>query len=163
MSNDQGGLIIQRLEGPHADQWLDACAMMMSTTEPWITLKRDYASARERIADPDQEAWVAMKDGQPFGFLLLIFTGVLRGYLRTICLSPQFRNQGLGTRLIQFAEERIFQDHPNVFLCVSSFNPDARRLYERLGYEYIGELKDFLVQGHSELIYRKSRGPVMPR
>lgn len=49
-------------------------------------------------------------------------------------------------------------DHPNVFLCVSSFNPDARRPYQRLGYEYIGELKDFIVTGHSELIYRKTRG-----
>ncbi len=64
--------------------------------------------------------------------------------------------------MIAFAEERIFQNHPNVFLCVSSFNPDARRLYERLGYEYIGELKDFIVAGHSELIYRKTLGPMMP-
>ena len=162
MSNIQGDLILQPLEGPNTDQWLDACAQMMSTTEPWITLKRDYATARDGIKAPGQEAWIALKDGQVAGFLLLIFTGVLRGYIRTICLAPPYRGQGLGTKLMAFAEERIFKDHPNVFLCVSSFNPDARRLYERLGYEYIGELKDFIVTGHSELIYRKTRGPVTP-
>jgi [ribosomal protein S18]-alanine N-acetyltransferase len=44
-------------------------------------------------------------------------------------------------------------------VCVSSFNPGARRLYERLGYAYIGELPDYLVAGHAELLFRKSRGP----
>jgi RimJ/RimL family protein N-acetyltransferase len=56
-----------------------------------------------------------------------------------------------------FAEERIFRETPNVFLLVSSFNHRARALYQRLGYEPIGELKDFIVPGHSELLMRKVR------
>jgi [ribosomal protein S18]-alanine N-acetyltransferase len=54
---------------------------------------------------------------------------------------------------------RIFQESPNVFMCVSTFNPDARRLYERLGYTAVGELSDYLVPGHGEVLLRKSRGP----
>lgn len=46
-----------------------------------------------------------------------------------------------------------------MFLCVSDFNPRARALYERLGYELVGELPDFLVRGQAELLYRKTRGP----
>jgi RimJ/RimL family protein N-acetyltransferase len=42
---------------------------------------------------------------------------------------------------------------------VTSFNHRARALYERLGYEYVGELSDFFVRGVSELLYRKTRGP----
>lgn len=45
--------------------------------------------------------------------------------------------------------------HGTWFLCVSSFNPRARALYERLGYELIGELKDFVIDGASELLMRK--------
>jgi ribosomal protein S18 acetylase RimI-like enzyme len=45
-------------------------------------------------------------------------------------------------------------------MCVSSFNRDARRLYERLGYQVIGELTDYIVQGHSEILLRKSLGPL---
>jgi ribosomal protein S18 acetylase RimI-like enzyme len=55
--------------------------------------------------------------------------------------------------------ERIFRESPTVFLCVSNFNTGARRLYERLGYEVVGSLRDFLVAGRAEVLLRKSRGP----
>ena len=78
-------------------------------------------------------------------------------------LDADARGQGLGTRLVEFAEKRIFRDTPNVFLCVSSFNPRARALYERLGYERIGELKNYLIDGASELLMRKTIGPIRGR
>jgi ribosomal protein S18 acetylase RimI-like enzyme len=59
-----------------------------------------------------------------------------------------------------FAERRILAETPNVFICVSSFNDGARRLYERLGYEVVGELKDYIVAGHSEILLRKTIGPL---
>jgi len=59
-----------------------------------------------------------------------------------------------------YAEERIFLETPNVFLLVSSFNTGARNLYQRLGYEEIGEFKDFIVRGHSEILMRKTKGPL---
>jgi ribosomal protein S18 acetylase RimI-like enzyme len=46
-----------------------------------------------------------------------------------------------------------------VFLCVSSFNDAARRLYERLGYAAVGRLPNFLVDGHDEILMMKSAGP----
>ena len=61
---------------------------------------------------------------------------------------------------MRFAEERIFRDSPNVFLCVSSFNTRAKALYERLGYELVGELKDYIVKGYSEYVFRKTVGPI---
>jgi ribosomal protein S18 acetylase RimI-like enzyme len=155
-------LDIRLLDGPDRERRIDECARLMAASEPWITLRRTEAAAREGMMAPGQEAWIALSDGRFVGFMLLVFTGLLRGYLRTICLAPECRGQGLGTRMIAFAEERIFRDFPNVFLCVSSFNQDARRLYERLGYEYVGELTDLIVRGHSELLYRKTRGPLMP-
>ena len=53
---------------------------------------------------------------------------------------------------MRHAEERIFRESPNVFLC--------RRLYERLGYTLVGELTDYIVAGHAELLYRKTIGPI---
>jgi ribosomal protein S18 acetylase RimI-like enzyme len=85
--------------------------------------------------------------------------GPFTGYIQTICIHPEHRGGGLGTQLVAFAEARIAAVSPNVFLCVSSFNPRARALYERLGYAYVGELADYLVRGHSEFLYRKSLGP----
>ena len=46
-----------------------------------------------------------------------------------------------------------------MFLCVSSINVAARRLYERLGYQVVGSLAGFVVREHDELLLRKTRGP----
>jgi ribosomal protein S18 acetylase RimI-like enzyme len=43
---------------------------------------------------------------------------------------------------------------------VSSFNEGARRLYQRHGYEVVGELTDYIVKGHSEILLRKTFGPI---
>jgi ribosomal protein S18 acetylase RimI-like enzyme len=60
---------------------------------------------------------------------------------------------------MDFAEKRILFEVPNVFLMVSSFNNGARRLYDRRGYKVVGELKDFIVSGYSEIIMRRTIGP----
>ena len=148
------GLIRPLDDAPTAE----ACARLMAGSEPWITLGRSYEASLRAVRDPTREVYV-MEDAEGLaGFVILCLTGAFVGYVQTLCVAPSRRGRGLGTRLLAFAEERIFRVSPNVFLCVSSFNPDARRLYERLGYEYVGELSDYIVRGHSELLLRKTRG-----
>ena len=89
------------------------------------------------------------------GFTILVMQGALVGYVQSICVAPEWRNKGIGSQLMEFAETRIFSETPNAFIMVSSFNPDAKRLYNRLGYETIGELKDFIIPGHSEFLAQK--------
>jgi len=137
------------------------CAEMMCSTEPWITIGRTFDASLKIIRDAAREVYVAENAGRVEGFIILNMRGTFVGYIQTVCVDPPARGAGLGTRLVQFAEERIFAETPNVFLCVSSFNPRARQLYERLGYELIGELKDYLIRGHSELLLRKTIGPLL--
>ena len=139
---------------------IETCARIMANSEPWITLKRSYESSVKLLGDKNREVYVALAAGEVAGFLILRMDGAFSGYIQTVGVAPQWRNKGIGTGLVGFAEERIFRDRPNVFMCVSSFNPDARRLYERLGYELIGEIRDFIVKGHSELLLRKSIAPL---
>jgi len=138
----------------------EACAHMMAGSEPWITLGRGYDASLALLESPDRECYVALADGAVAGFLILNMHGAFVGYVQTVCVAAEARGRGIGTELVRFAEERIFRESPNVFLCVSSFNPDARRLYERLGYVFIGELTDYIVRGHAELLYRKTIGPI---
>ncbi len=139
---------------------IGTCARLMSTTEPWITLGRTYEASLKILTDTTREISVGLIDGGIVGFMVLVMKGAFTGYIQTVCVAPQWRNQGIGRALLAIAEKRIFRDSPNVFLCVSSFNPDALRLYVRLGYEVVGELKDFIVAGHSEILMRKTIGPM---
>lgn len=137
-----------------------ACARLMAASEPWLTLGRSYELSLDIIQDPSREVYVAWDESGLAGFLILCMTGALVGYIQTVCIDPARRGQGLGSQLVDFAEQRILRVSPNVFMCVSSFNRDARRLYERLGYKVIGELTDYIVRGHSEFLLRKTLGPL---
>jgi ribosomal protein S18 acetylase RimI-like enzyme len=152
-----GGLTIRPLE---TREEAEACARMMAETEPWITLRRDYEACLRLMLDETRERYVAYRGADLAGLLVLNVKGAFVGYIQTVCAAPEFRGAGVGTALVAFAEERIFRDFRNVFICVSDFNPGARRLYERLGYRLVGELVDYLVIGHSELLLRKTRGPL---
>ncbi len=150
-------ITIRRLDG---EDEIAICARMMADSEPWITLGRGYDACYQTIADPIKEVTVAIVDAQIAGFLILNMSGGFVGYIQSICVAPHRRGRGIGTHLIQHVEKRIFSETPNAFICVSSFNPDARRLYEDLGYQLVGELHDYVVQGYSEFLLRKSIGPL---
>ena len=140
----------------------EACARMMAGTEPWITLGRGYDACLRVVLDETCERYVAHEGDRLGGLLILNLRGAFTGYIQTVCAALECRGKGVGTALVAFAEERIFRDHRNVFICVSDFNPGAQRLYERLGYRLVGELTDYIVAGHSELLLRKTRGPLTP-
>ena len=113
----------------------------------------------DRMRDETKERYVALtEDGRPAGFVIVNMAGAFVGYIQTVCVAADMRGQGVGARLLRFAEERVYRDSPNVFMCVSSFNDRARKLYERVGYQVVGELTDYLVRGHSEILMRKSLG-----
>ena len=138
----------------------ETCAHLMATSEPWLTLGRNYGASLNILQDESRERYVAHKNGALAGFLVLNMRGAFVGYIQTVCVAAESRNRGIGTELIRFAEEHIFKEHPNVFMCVSSFNTSARELYERLGYRVVGELSDYIAPGHSEILLRKTRGSI---
>jgi len=149
-------LEVRKLGG---EQEAAECARWMAASEPWITLGRGVDSALRLLAIPTKEAWVAEDAGVLQGLIVLDLTGPLPGYIQVICVRPDSRGRGVGRELIRFAERRVFEHSPNLFLCVSSFNHPAQRFYAQLGYEVVGALKDFLVAGHDEILLRKTLGP----
>lgn len=138
----------------------ELCARLMASSEPWLTLGRTYEASLRIVEDPSREVYVARDEGGLAGFLILCMTGAFVGYIQTVAVQPDRRGRGIGSRLLEFAEQRILRESPNVFMCVSSFNRDARRLYQRLGYKVVGELTDYIIAGHSEILLRKTRGPL---
>ncbi len=138
----------------------EICARIMSNSEPWITLRRDYDASLKTITASAREVYLAIVDGEIAGFTILNMHGAFVGYIQSICVAPHWRNKGIGRQLIALAEKRIFSETSNVFICASDFNKDAQRLYEKLGYEVIGELKDYIIAGRSEILLRKTIAPL---
>lgn len=137
----------------------ELCASMMSGSEPWITLRRKYEVSLKIMKDPLREVFVARSGNEVVGFIIVVMSGALIGYIQSVCVAAGWRGKGIGSMLMGFAEKRILSEAPNVFIMVSSFNDGARKLYERSGYEVVGELKDLIVSGYSEVLMRKTIGP----
>ena len=80
-------------------------------------------------------------------------------YLHIIAVKEEYRNLGIGKQLIKYFEENA-SAYPSTkcFLTVDDFNPKARKLYESLGYQCVGKLKDFYKNGITSYIMMKATG-----
>jgi [ribosomal protein S18]-alanine N-acetyltransferase len=135
------------------------CARMMSLTDPWITLDMDYELCLKAFDGECKEIYVIEKDNVIAGFVILQTAGTFSGYIQTICVDEAFRGMGLGKMLLHYCDERVRQFSPNLFICVSSFNAGAIKLYYEFGFRLVGELENFVRQGFTELLLRKTIGP----
>ena len=135
------------------------CARMMSVTDPWITLKMDYEQCLKAFDGSYREIYIIAVDMAIAGFVILQTCGTFSGYIQTICIGEDYRGKGLGRKLLGFCEKRILKFSPNVFICVSSFNKGAIKLYYDFGFKLIGEMDNFVQEGFIELLLRKTVGP----
>jgi ribosomal protein S18 acetylase RimI-like enzyme len=135
------------------------CALMMSKTDPWITLGMNYDQCLNAFEGDCKEIYIINYGQDIAGFVILQVCGTFSGYIQTICIGEDHRGKGFGTKLLKFCEERILKFSPNIFICVSSFNKGAIRLYYEFGFKLVGELDNFVKEGFTELLLRKTVGP----
>jgi len=157
MFRDGLNLVIRR---PNVSDVSRICEIMLST-EPYIVLGYTKDMCLDIVVSSLEEGWsyVAELNNEVVGFILYrVFDGFpLGGYIRAIGIKEEYRGRGIGRKLMAVAENDIFRYRRNVFLLVSSFNYSAIRFYKALGYEPIGEIKDAIIKGESEIIMRKRR------
>lgn len=140
---------------------ISTCAGMMAESDPWVTLGMNYEQCLVAFEGPCKEIYVAEYENKIAGFVIIQTCGSFKGYIQTICVSEDFRGRGIGNKLLEFCEKRILKISPNIFICVSSFNKGALNLYERFGFKPVGKLEDFVKVGFTELLLRKSVGPMI--
>jgi len=141
--------------GPATSDDVEWCAEVMAASEPWITLRRNLPGCRAALVRPGTELFVARDAGAPVGFVLVAPYGFAASpYIASIAVAPECRNRGVGSAMLQFIERR-FADRGHLFLLASSFNDRAQKIYGRHGYERVGELRDYIVTGASEIILHK--------
>jgi len=138
---------------------ISVCALMMSESDPWITLEMNYEQCLKAFEGGCKEIYVVEAENVIAGFVIIQTCGTFSGYIQTICIDEAYRGRGFGKKLLHFCEQRILKFSPNVFICVSSFNKGAIKLYYEFGFKLVGELENFVKAGFTELLLRKTVGP----
>jgi len=139
---------------------LEWCATLMAGNEPWVTLQRSYEDCIQLLVDPISEVYLLSQNENRIGFVMIKLKGSFTGYIQNIVLTAEMRGKGIGEAAIRYIEAIIFRVSPNVFICASSFNIRAQKLYHSLGYVTVGVLKDYIMKGYDEVLMRKTIGPI---
>lgn len=139
----------------------DAVVRMLAESDPWKRLGYSAPEWERLFQTPLQgrDGFVVETDGIVAGVALLRQRFLLGDYLELLAVSPKAQGRGLGRTLLAHVEALVFARVPNLFVCVSDFNQDARRFYARQGYQEIGPIPSLLIPGSAEMLLRKTTGP----
>jgi ribosomal-protein-alanine N-acetyltransferase len=99
---------------------------------------------------------VARAEGQIIG---CVIGDVHGGQSRvvSICVDPEWRRRGIGTRLLTEVESRLRDG--NLILMVEAGNEAAERLYRKRGYLPVGESRNYYGRGRNGIWMQKTRTP----
>lgn len=138
---------------------IQACDAIAAVSEPWKTLNERVFFLRYIAL---KQAHVCVAGDIVAGFIIFTPEPVFArgGYLRAIGVLPSMQRQGIGKKLLLFAEKMTSRSSQNLYLCVSSFNKKAQVFYKKLGYAKAGTLVDLIIQGSSEYIFWKRLVPI---
>ncbi len=138
------------------EQEREWAAGLIASSEPWITLGTTLESSLRFCHDREYNVFIAHDGEEPCGAMVIHPRGLASSpYLKSIVVESKYRSHGVGSALLSFAEEHYIKTGKHFFMCVSSFNPRARALYEKLGYHKVGEFRDYILEGKSEILLHK--------
>ena len=138
---------------------LNDCVSALENSELGSVYFSQENKAKNAIAEgiSKREILVALDDkGLCLGFIWYIRDGAFHSfpYLHIIAIKEEYRNLGLGNKLLNYFETNIAQSS-KVFLVVADFNPRAKKLYEKLGYVEVGVIPNLYKKGVTEFLMMK--------
>jgi ribosomal protein S18 acetylase RimI-like enzyme len=140
---------------------IPACLEIVPREEPWLTLGEAPGTMSAYFLERIQkgEGYLALLAGEAVGFVTVKDDFLHGGYIRRIAVRQGYRGKSIGRQMMQFIEEQVFSHYSNIFVCVSSNNPQARKFYRNLGYRQAGILPNLIQPGEVEFLLRKVRKP----
>ena len=132
-------------------------AATLVTMDPWRTLdyQADAVALYLKSPDPALIRFTIQASGQPAGLLCLRYPWLKGIYLELLALFPPHQGIGLGREIMTWIEEEIRPHTENFWVAVSSFNHQAQRFYQDLGFAQVACLQNLIKEGYDELLLRK--------
>ncbi|MBU3128657.1 GNAT family N-acetyltransferase [Clostridium tagluense] len=142
--------------------YINDCEDALLNSELGIKYFSEKGSARKALEDGfnKEEIYVALDVNQNCkGFIWFISEGAFHSfpYIHIIAVKKENRKLGIGKKLLEFFEEICFRDYTKLFLVVADFNPDAKMLYESIGYIEIAIIPSLYREGITEYLMMKLR------
>ena len=102
--------------------------------------------------------YVALIGEECVGFTYIIPKGAFHSfpYLHIIAIKEEYRGQGVGKALLDYSEWIASEVADKIFLVVADYNSEAKRFYERNGYQQVGEIPNLYRPGITEYLMAKS-------
>ena len=142
--------------------YINDCEDALLNSELGIRYFSEKGSARKALEDGfnKEEIYVALDINHNCkGFIWFILEGAFHSfpYLHIIAVKKENRKLGIGKKLLKFFEDICFKDYTKLFLVVADFNPDAKMLYEKIGYIEVGIIPSLYREGITEYLMMKVR------
>lgn len=105
-----------------------------------------------------QEVHIAKNENnKTIGFMRIDDVGMFSGFpfLRLIAVNNDYRCKGFGTQMLEIYESKYKGRVNKIFLCVSSFNDRAKKLYAAVGFKEVGRVEGLYKKGTYESIMMK--------
>ena len=125
--------------------------------DPWRRLgSRQTDLERFFMTDqPGRRRMTIVVENEVAGLVVLEEPFLMGTYLRFFAIKRDSQGRGIGSIVLRdLLSEAATQGMRNFWLCASAFNKNAIEFYEYHGFEQIGVLKDLIVRGENELLYR---------
>lgn len=142
--------------------YMDDCEEALVNSELGKRYFSGKGSARKALEEgfAKDQIYVAIDNNQNcLGFIWYIINGIFHSYpyLHIISVKAKSRKNGIGRKLLKFFEDNCFKDYTKLFLVVADFNPEAKRLYEEIGYVEVGVIPSLYRRGIDEHLMMKSK------
>ncbi len=131
---------------------------LLSAMEPWASypIGEDDLTAFLVRVEPGAPRYKIVHGGILAGALAVRQNWLCGTYIQLIGLAPMSHNRGFGTAILKFVEEQArLGGDANLWVCVSDFNTDAQRFYERFGFVRKADFEDLVRDGRTEILMRK--------
>lgn len=142
--------------------YINDCEDALLNSELGIRYFSGIGSARKALEEGfnKKEIYVAIDaDHNCIGFIWFILNGIFHSspYLHIVAVKKENRGLGIGRKLIQYFEDICFKNYSKLFLVVADFNPNAKMLYESIGYREVGIIPSLYREGITEFLMMKVR------
>lgn len=144
---------IQKMNETHVGQVAQLEKVCFST--PWSEI-----SLKEELTNNFARFYVALCDGQVAGYIGA-HNIVGEVYITNVAVSPDYRRRGIAETLIKKLVEITFTEGAEfITLEVRKSNESAIKLYTKMGFQIVGERKNFYENPREDALLMTYRGEI---